>query len=579
MARRSRIGAGVAALCAVTSVVVTSGTAEASGTITVTGEAPKNYSVLLVSKAGNSKAVAGGKFSLKLSKTDAAGASLHLVSSTGDYAGPVVLKVDSRKKTGNTLLSGKSGNIGKIAMRTGYSVAAAKSTSAIATKSSIKVSTSGKPGGAGRMGLSNSVSGGSVRTWGVGVTADGDQPAGEDTDKDGLPNTLDLDDDDDAKIDLIDDSNPSKAVTTGSLLFLDISKTINLHAGMTETEMQTAIDAVFASNNNFWLGIALQFTNGQTPDGAHVTCAPEVRWCASDTPATLFGGGILPDALGKPSTPTKWSDMKGDGFALSLPFGRGPNCDATVGLPEMTSANPMCAVRGGVNRQIIPKLPSADVKPGSLFTINFTRGGAVQRSVAGSLSPYFASVPAIKEAVIGGQTKTIDYKLKAVGGPPPLGQPPSTGPQQVGALGTQNNPFVLGPDKKITLTFWRPQRSGVTQAGEGKYVDMGGLRYGLYVGVRKVCDAGAYTGLSPTLTDSPYVGAVGSEPYHTPLVDSAKDSVPDATRTLTFTVDITKCEGGLAPTVGSTAQMVTLIATSPGSDRVKAYQDFYVKAG
>jgi len=570
----------VALSCVSATVVMSAGPADASTTVTLTGEAPKTFSVLLVSKSGNSKAVAGGKFSLKLSKTDAANASLHLVSQSGDYAGPVILKVNSKNKTGNTLLSGKSGNIGKIAMKTGYSVAAAKATTAIATKSTIKVSSTGKPGGAGRMGLSSSVSGGSVRTWGVSAGADGDKPSGEDTDKDGLPNTLDLDDDDDGKIDLVDDSNPSKALTTASILFLDISKTINLHAGMTESEMQTAIDAVFKSNNNFWLGIAMQFTGGQLPDGAHISCAPEVLWCAPGTPATLFGGGILADANGKPSTATKWADMKADGFALSLPFGNGPNCDASVGLPQMTSANPMCAPPlTGANRQFIPQLPSADVKPGSLFTINLTKAGAIQTSIAGSLSPYFASVPAIKEVVIGGQTKTVNYKLKAVGGPPPLGQPPSTGPQQVGALGTQNNPFVLGADKKITLNFWRPQRSGVTQAGEGKYVDMGGLRYGFYVGVNKVCDVSAYSALSSTLSSSPVTVSIGAEPNHTPLVDAAKDTVPNSANTLSFTIDVTKCEGGGAATVGPSAQLVTLIATSPGSGQVKAYQDFYIKTG
>ncbi|MFM8626492.1 MAG: hypothetical protein ACKOCC_06030 [Actinomycetota bacterium] len=570
----------VAAVTMVCSISVTAGQAVATTSVTVSGEVPKNYTVLLVSRSGNSRAVAGGKFSIKLSKTDATSASLHLVSQNGDYAGPVVLKVDKKKRTGNTLLSGKSGNIGKIAMKTGYSIAAAKATAAIATKSSIKVTPAGKPSGAGRMGLPSSVSGGSVRTWGVRAGADGDKPTGEDTDKDGLPNTLDLDDDDDGKIDLVDDSNPSKAVTTGSLLFLDISKTINLHAGMTEIEMQTAIDAVFKSNNNFWLGISMQFPTGQLPDGVHMSCAPEVLWCAAGTPATLFGGGILPDSTGKPSGVTRWADMKSDGFGLSLPFGRSPNCDATVGLPEMTSSNPMCAPpHSGVNRQVIPQLPSADVKPGSLFTINLTKAGAVQKSIAGSLAPYFASVPAIKEVVVGGRTSTVDYKLKAVGGPPPLGQPPSTGPQQVGALGTQNNPFVLGSDKTITLNFWRPQRSGVTQAGEGKYVDMGGLRYGFYVGVNKVCDASAYSGLSSTLSNSPVTASMGAEPNHTPLVDAAKDAVPNSANTLSFTIDIAKCEGGGAATIGPSAQLVTLIATSPGSAQVKAYQDFYVKAG
>ena len=526
--------------------------AEAAGTVTVTGQAPQGYTVLMVAKSGNSTAVKGGKFKIKVSKTDAKGASLHLVTSSGVYGGPIVLKADTKKKTGNTQLSGVSGDIGKIAMKTGYSLAAAKKTTAIATSSKIKVSSKGAPAGAGRMGLPSSTSGAGVKIFGVWKSGDGDAPKGEDTDKDGLPNTLDLDDDNDSKIDLVDDSNPSKAVTTGSLLFLDISKTINFHAGMDETKMQAAIDAVFKSNNNFWIGLNLNTGSETAPDGVHVSCAAEVLWCASSSPATLFGTGSNGAA-------EKWADKKADGFALAVPKGNGPNCD--------TSSSPMMG--GGMcsgpstnfNRQIIPQLPSADVKPGSLFTMNFTTGGLITKSVAGSLSPYFASVPALKEVTAGGQVKNIDYSLKAVNG-------------AGAANGTQSNPIVVPANNKvITLTFWRPQRSGVIEAGESRFVDMGGLRYGFYIGVNRVCDSGAMTPVSSTLTNSPGAGDFA----HTPLVDSAKDSAPNAANTLSFTVDLSKCEGGAAPSIGSQGQMVTLIASSPGNGGIKAYQDFYVK--
>jgi hypothetical protein len=402
------------------------------------------------------------------------------------------------------------------------------------------------------MGLPSSTSGAGVKIFGVWKTGDGDAPKGEDTDKDGLPNTLDLDDDNDSKIDLVDDSNPSKAITTGSLLFLDISKTINFHAGMDETKMQAAIDAVFKSNNNFWIGLNLNTGSETAPDGVHISCAAEVLWCASSSPATLFGTGSNGAA-------EKWADKKADGFALAVPKGNGPNCD--------TSSSPMMG--GGMcsgpstnfNRQIIPQLPSADVKPGSLFTMNFTTGGLITKSVAGSLSPYFASVPALKEVTAGGQVKNIDYSLKAVNG-------------AGAANGTQSNPIVVPANNKvITLTFWRPQRSGVISAGESRFVDMGGLRYGFYVGVNRVCDSGAMTPVSSTLTNSPGAGDFA----HTPLVDSAKDSAPNAANTLSFTVDLSKCEGGAAPSIGSQGQMVTLIASSPGNGGIKAYQDFYVK--
>jgi len=183
--------------------------------------------------------------------------------------------------------------------------------------------------------------------------------------------------------------------------------------------------------------------------------------------------------------------------------------------------------------------------------------------VAGSLSPYFASIPALKEVEVGGQVKTVDYAQKGANGP-------------AGALGTVGNPIIVpAANKTVKLTFWRPQRSGVTDAGESKYVDMGGLRYGFYLGVNRVCDAGAMTPVTAGLTSSPSAGDLA----HVPLVDSAKDAAPNKANTLTFSVDLSKCEGNGAPAIGNSPQMVTLIASSPGKFDIRAYQDFYVKLG
>lgn len=543
-----------AATALITALAPFAPVAEAAATVTVSGTAPQGYSVLMVAKSGNSIASKGGSFKIKTTAAAAKGATMHLVSNSGKYAGPVTLKFDKSKKTGNTQLSGKSGNIGKIAMKTGYSVAAAKATTAISTTAKIKVTTTGKPGGAGRMGMPSSTGGASVRIFGAWKLGDGDAPKGEDTDKDGLPNTLDLDDDNDSKIDLVDDSNPSKAITTGSLLFLDISKTINLHAGMDETKMQQAIDLVFASNNNFWIGINMNTAaDGSTPDGVHISCAAEVKWCAPGSPATLFGMGM------NNSSPEKWTDKRADGFAMSVPKGDGPNCDTTSSpMPGGACNN---SASSNFNRQFIPKLPSADVVPGSMFTLNLTKGGAVDKSVAGTLAPYFASVPALKEVTVAGQVRNIDYSKKGENGPN-------------ATIGTQSNPIVVPQGSQtITLTFWRPQRSGVTEAGEGKYVDMGGLRYGFYVSVNRVCDTGAMTPVSSTLS----AGAASKDLEHTPLVDSAKDAAPSSANTLSFTVDLTKCTGNGAPSLSGSGQLVTLIASSPGNFGIRAYQDFYIK--
>ncbi|MFM8553109.1 MAG: hypothetical protein ACKOBO_00625 [Acidimicrobiales bacterium] len=62
--------------------------AQAAGTVTVSGSAPQGYSVLMVAKSGNSVAVKGGSFKIKVPAATAKGATLHLVSSSGKNAGP-----------------------------------------------------------------------------------------------------------------------------------------------------------------------------------------------------------------------------------------------------------------------------------------------------------------------------------------------------------------------------------------------------------------------------------------------------------------------------------------------------------
>jgi hypothetical protein len=559
--------------------------ANAAATVKVTGKIPAGYKVLLVARTGQTTSSNGPKFTLNVAAAQLKSGTLHLVTSSGSYAGPIVLKFDAKKKSGLVQLSGKAGDIGTVAFKGSYGIAKQKKPSkAIATNaaSKITVDAAGKPAGAGKMGMDKVVSKSGVvaaaaRATGVRAFDSGSEPAGSDTDKDGLPSSIDLDDDGDAKIDLVDDSNPSKALTTGSLLFLDLSKTINKNIGLTDAEMKTAIDGVLKSNNNFWIGIGLPAPGDASKiDGAHVTCEAAVAWCASNTPATLFGSNL-----------EKWADKKSDGFALSLPSGSGPNSDASTpsnpagpanggGTPQgppnpptpggasKSSAKPTDGSSGGLgfNRQFIPQLESDKVTPGSLFNINFSKGGQIVYTQAGALSPYFTAVPALKSVTVGSRVVEIDYKNKN------------------STFGTSQNPVVIdGSASYIKLTYWRPQRSGVKDAGEASFVDMGGLRYGFYIGVAKPCGAAAYSELSSNLSVKEQAGF-----DHTPLVDSAGDAEPNAANTMSFVIDISKCSGagptgGSVPSIGNTAQMVTLISSSPADGGTKAYQDFYLKRG
>lgn len=161
---------------------------------------------------------------------------------------------------------------------------------------------------------------------------------------------------------------------------------------------------------------------------------------------------------------------------------------------------------------LLPNQPPSAIAVGSTF--RFVAGSATS---ALAMAPYFQAPPVLMQ--LGSAT---------------LGD---------------NRPASISVNRaSVTVTLMRPLRAPVPGAETGTAISMGTLNYGVMVqrfgnttpGPPAYCPASAFSALSPTLAPATSTMAVSS--YG--ISDSATDSAPGPDRTISFTVDLTKCGGG-----------------------------------
>lgn len=169
--------------------------------------------------------ISGGKATITLPKNVKAGkkVSLHLVNANGSYGGPISIGKTKGKSTtwygGVGAKPGKTTSLGTItyvAAQQYASMKAAGTTASLPVTGTLKgVSKNGQPAGAGKLGLASSKKASSASLapgdsiewqWGVQAFAASDTDGGGDLDGDGIPNTLDIDDDGDGFADQVDQS-------------------------------------------------------------------------------------------------------------------------------------------------------------------------------------------------------------------------------------------------------------------------------------------------------------------------------------------------------------------------------------
>jgi hypothetical protein len=456
------------------------------------GANPSHWSVLAVGADGRSTTAAvsaGGRFTLSLAKSEARDTTLHLIDrSDGRYAGPVVL---AKGATAATRLAGKSGNLGTIAVRSGFAVARGRAKKLFGRADTVGFDASTGTPGAGRLGLVARPPEARAPAADDGGGAGGDEP-GDDSDADGIPNQIDVDDDGDTVLDAADPDTPSGGPGVQAAIFTDyfisIAKALNANAGGVTQE---AIDALLAAE----LHLVLLAPGAGGATNADVQCTG-LPWC---TTATVFGPSWVSDLpFGAP-----WSSYDSNGNGI-------PNLRTDpTDIPQIV---------------IKPNVTTADVHPGDtlLFTITTAAGETI--TLPAVLPFYFTTTPLLASVADGTTTTPVTY---------PVGP---SGP------GTEANPFAL-TSGRLTMTLWRPQRPAIPGAESGTLMDMGGLSYGVSLGSFGssdvvVCDPADYSDPSPTLEPAtPSAAAFDVAVLH----DTAPDAAPDPTRTLAFTVDLAAC--------------------------------------
>jgi hypothetical protein len=498
------------------------------------GDTLEDYSVVLLQKNGglNSKTLnESGKFSFRINKNQLNGASLFLKTPEGSYYGQILLKRSITEQTANMYFSGKPANkkrnsivLGKISVFQNYALLnRAPNRKVLKTANITRTDSEGVPLGSGNLGFVDTLEG--------SVIINADEEAvnpGEDLDLDGVPNALDSDDDGDRVMDYAD---PDTAETTArdnlyTSLYLSMNETLNANVGDGLTE--SAINTVMEGENKFAFAFFYPVREGESFTGGHFECDRGLAYCNPDGSDSVYAGITESDPAVQNQN---WFDYNDDGSPYNIESIR-------AGQVMVAAVQPRASITEFVAGQLMTAVLN-------------TSSGSVRKPVA--IGPFFVSVPAVKSYDAGFGNIEVDYSNSSE---------PGTGP---------GNPIILSATKTLRLTFWRPQRTGVSGAGEGEYVDMGNLHYGIIVGglsTEFTC-AGFYTGLSSSLTEDSNPLGEGDSPFSNqgarlwPLTDSDADSEIDVNNTVSFTVDLDDC---LTRAGESTSGTLQLSLTAAGAD-------------
>jgi hypothetical protein len=370
----------------------------------------------------------------------------------------------------------------------------------------------GIPIGAGNLGL---------------VRSTGTRSGPGDTDLDGIPNTLDVDDDGDRILDDYDRASrrlrsaaaPRAAFPDGSFISLGTSLAqpfeppvnwaVNVNGGSTDADLATVQRA---NGNLYVIWTGLDEGTGELDCGVLVYCR------AGGT------GGLLAEQ---------------DPFATPRPF---PACcdPDQDGLGTLTGVD---AGGAGPGSQIFRMSLShgtttEQIRPGDVLIEKGSVGGVPQESAA-TLGFVFATYPVFAGYDDGeGHADRFAY-------------PPSEACRA--APGACAVPVSAGPGGQIALrlSVWRPQRPRVEgEPGSGPWMDVGQLAYA--IGLTKpsggiaYCPRSSYTQTDPALTAmTTAVNLPNFVPNDTVWLDGAGDRPSDAANTFTVTLDVTGCHAAL----------------------------------
>lgn len=459
----------------VSPALLTTEAPEAATAKPITGKLSKSgYTVIALAPSGRARSVRASGRSFRV-VPPASSVTLHLRGSDGRYAGPIVVGTKGKQAIVGVRAGAK---LGTVSIRAGYARVAKRLPKRFVDTRRLARAKKGVPIGA--------------RVFGrvVSRPSRAGAAAGLDRDVDGVPNTLDIDDDGDRILDNFDRQATGRALSlsqTGeqpSLFFfhslvLPLSETVNVHAGGVTAER---IDTVLSTR-----GMLSVF---KLPAEARELDCRGLVYCTAGGTGRIYAGGFrtgerFPECC----------DPDGDGF----------------GTIESGNAHFFFLSHGAT---------SAQIRTGDVLIERVTTG-SVESEFPTTLQGVIATVPALVSYSDGqGNATTITYPTVH------RSYPVKAAP---------------GGDVVVSVTLWRPQRRPIPPE-TADWIDIGGLTYQVYAGCRPTgclperCSQDAYSTADPNLRPASLPAYMDGA-----LSDSASDRPASATNTLTFSINLTRC--------------------------------------
>lgn len=584
---RHRFAKALAVGCAVALAVPLASLAPASAApskVTVKANLAGGYRLLATAKSGKSYlgTSSGGKVSIaNIPAADTSGMSFSVLSTSGAYVGPVILKYSTDaagKKSTKKLQAAKFGflkmkkvtkstvDLKKITVNaTGKFAYLSLATPPVVVSGKTVAVTAGAPPAAKTLGR---VSG--VKATGLGKFANPtENEPGDDADGDGVMTFADVDDDNDGKLDLVDDKffdtpvGSEKNVNGDARLYTALicgGQCVNLNAyGITKPEDNAAANTALKTMVNTFQGVFFAYsstavqksfpTRSNREFGFFNIDCTGIAWCNGSTAKAVtispdYDNGSQPanNALPLNAGEKSYTALCGSGVIAKdptndavAPSGWPKNDAGTASAYDRTMDEWVfnsCDPDGDKLPNVIPSKGTIssgsewvnEIKPRMAGPDGLRVGDAIRFSLSDSSKNLVDSSTQIISGVIQTAPSVRTWKGTAIHA----------------ADGSYTIPTEMqSPSGEVTLTFWRPQRTAME--GESSWQDVGGLTYS-FSGPSGPCaikSAKLSDGTSIAPSTLNMMGKSTSV-----IVDPAADATPNAANFIEITADTAGCGAG-----------------------------------
>jgi len=584
---RHRFAKVLAAGCAVALAAPLASMAPASAApakVTITANLAGGYRLLATAKTGKSYlgTSSGGKVSIaNIAAGDTNGMSLSVLSTSGSYVGPVILRYSTDaagKKAAKTLQAAKFGFLkmkkatkATIALKKITVNAAGKFASLSLSKPPVAVSgktvavTAGAPPATKSLGRASG-----VKTTGLGKFANPtENDPGDDADADGVMAFADVDDDNDGKLDLVDDKffdtpvSNDKNVNGDAGLYTALvcgGQCVNLNAyGITKPEDNAAANTALKTMVNTFQGVFFAYsstavqksfpTRSNREFGFFNIDCTGIAWCSGSAAKAVtispdYDNGSQPanNALPLSAGEKSYTALCGSGVIAKDPTN---DAAAPSGWPK-NDAGTASAYDRMMDEWVFNSCdPDGDKLPNIIPSKGTISGGS---EWVNEIKPRMAGPDglrvgdAIRFALSDSSKNLVDSSTQVISGV--IQTAPSVRTWKGATLHAANGSYTIptemqSPSGEVTLTFWRPQRTAME--GESSWQDVGGLTYS-FSGPSGPCtikSAKLSNGTTIAPTTLNMMGKSASV-----IVDPAVDTTPNAANFIEITADTAGCGAG-----------------------------------